>query len=415
MRGNWEAIIKDPHFIEKTNEIRESLEKELEQLNTEKMEYSLFNGYSAIPLYYSYCYKYTKDERYLSLCADWIDKLLNGLTHENSIETSFGYGVMGLAWVIQHVMEQGVIDADDEILGSFDELLKDHLENNLVNPEYDLFTGIVGYLIYLTDRWRLSKSKQQQLLIEKCISLLDLTLVRNDKIQQETWTSFTFTRDNVLKENIVDFGLAHGLPSILRVLADSAVVLPDNHRVKEMIENTLEVIEKYAFYKAEGNIYTKNYLELNEGNPAESIHPGRIAWCYGNLGIALTYTNLPDEFIPAHLKEREIEKLMQETKREIVNTGVIDACLCHGYLGNALIYNHFYQRTGRDDFKLAATRLYEYTLSSNNECKLKTWHGANKGYVEDFALLEGKIGMVLALLSAISDVRPDWDKCMLIS
>ncbi|MFM7431585.1 MAG: hypothetical protein ACKO1F_17035, partial [Flammeovirgaceae bacterium] len=43
------------------------------------------------------------------------------------------------------------------------------------------------------------------------------------------------------------------------------------------------------------------------------------------------------------------------------------------------------------------------------------WKGTDNGWVEFDGLLEGSAGIGLALLSAISDIEPKWDRCLLLS
>ena len=45
----------------------------------------------------------------------------------------------------------------------------------------------------------------------------------------------------------------------------------------------------------------------------------------------------------------------------------------------------------------------------------KTWQGAERGFRNEYGLLEGIAGIRLVLLAYLSDEEPTWDECLLLS
>lgn len=45
----------------------------------------------------------------------------------------------------------------------------------------------------------------------------------------------------------------------------------------------------------------------------------------------------------------------------------------------------------------------------------KTWQGAERGFRNEYGLLEGIAGIRLVLLAYLSNEEPTWDECLLLS
>ncbi|MCK5168939.1 MAG: hypothetical protein KAQ75_03590, partial [Bacteroidales bacterium] len=120
-------------------------------------------------------------------------------------------------------------------------------------------------------------------------------------------------------------------------------------------------------------------------------------------------------------KNKALEILLHTTKRkDLKENSVIDAGLCHGTAGIAHIYNRMYNNTGRDEFKKAAIYWFEQTLKmakyDDGLAGYKAWRTPEYGGLQnEYGFLEGIAGIGLALISAVSDIEPKWDECLLLS
>ena len=102
-------------------------------------------------------------------------------------------------------------------------------------------------------------------------------------------------------------------------------------------------------------------------------------------------------------------------------SGVGDHSLCHGSAGIAHLFNRIFQQTGDTLFLEASLRWYSYLLGLSAESRFKdkateTTHTAlDKSAPFIPELLEGDIGVMLSLLSAMTSAPPGWDRVLLAS
>ena len=98
-----------------------------------------------------------------------------------------------------------------------------------------------------------------------------------------------------------------------------------------------------------------------------------------------------------------------------------DAALCHGAAGNAHIFHRLHRRTGDDCFRQAALSWIDDVLAYRKPGVgvggFQTWAEVDggQGFVDDASFLGGSAGIGLALLAAITDTDPAWDRLLLLS
>jgi len=147
----------------------------------------------------------------------------------------------------------------------------------------------------------------------------------------------------------------------------------------------------------------------------------RLAWCYGDLGIASALFFASKATSNKEWEEKAIEILKYSTKRlDLTENSVSDAALCHGTAGIAHIYGRIYNYTKIIDFQHSAEYWFNEALKM-----AKFFHGiagylspnsdTNSNYVKQTGFLEGAAGIGLAMLAAVSDSEPSWDEALLLS
>jgi len=99
---------------------------------------------------------------------------------------------------------------------------------------------------------------------------------------------------------------------------------------------------------------------------------------------------------------------------------VSDAGLCHGAAGNAHLFNRLFQATGREEFREAALFWFSHALAMRvngvGVAGYLTRRAADDGsstWEADSSFLTGTRGIALAMLAAITDVEPLWDRVLL--
>jgi hypothetical protein len=162
--------------------------------------------------------------------------------------------------------------------------------------------------------------------------------------------------------------------------------------------------------------------------PGQRSKPARLAWCYGDPGVAIGILRAARVTGNAAHLAAATAIARQSATVPFAETGVKDAGLCHGAAGLALIYQRLFWATGDPCFSRGAHRWLEQVLD------MRQGHGGYGGYVlfgpdrsappwnpktspekpqavwqADPSFLTGSVGVALALLASISSVPPDWD------
>ena len=152
----------------------------------------------------------------------------------------------------------------------------------------------------------------------------------------------------------------------------------------------------------------------------DKLHSSRLAWCYGDLGISVALWHASQALGRKDWEQEAIDTILHASKRRgLVENGVVDAGLCHGTAGIAHIFNRMHGYTGLEELKEASNYWFAETLKmarfEDGLAGFKAWQGNERGWVNEPGLLEGIAGIGLALISAVSDIEPAWDECLLLS
>jgi lantibiotic modifying enzyme len=330
-------------------------------------------------------------------------------------------GISGIAWTVQHF--QGFLyndESDDPGTDpnvEIDRILLDHWSK----PEkFDLWEGCAGLGVYALERYPHSNSK---LLLELSVKQLEHLAVRNDK--GITWFTPPETRRSPAAQTgpgspggSYVLGIAHGLSGVISFLS----------RVHRL--NILPGTTKKLLYGAVSWL-----LAQQQENDSPLIFPqfiippankplitGTFGWCHGDLGLAAALVSAAGCTGEASWKAKAIEAAHASINylNELSNFRL--PCLCHGSAGLGHLFNRIYQATGVEVFKEEAGKWFRRTI------KLRkpgtgiagfTHYGRNEdgemAELYDPAFIQGAAGIGLALLAAVTDLEPEWDRVMSIS
>jgi hypothetical protein len=154
-----------------------------------------------------------------------------------------------------------------------------------------------------------------------------------------------------------------------------------------------------------------------------SDEPSRLAWCYGDAGIAGALCAAADLLDHARLREMARVVGRRAAAREESTARVVDGGLCHGTAGLGHGFNRLYQATGEEIFLEAARTWFARTFEQHRPGAgfggYLTWAmvGAEGQFAwrADAGLLTGATGIAAALLAATTSVSPEWDRFLLLS
>jgi hypothetical protein len=324
-------------------------------------------------------------------------------------------GLAGIGWLYEYLSQRKIIDYDiNVLLEDFDVYLKQVLDNLMQQTNYDLLHGGVGIAFYFTKR--ASKKKELVSVLNQFLEELEKISIRQDDGAVK-WSSYFGHPNPTLGYNI---SLSHGMSSIIAILSKM-------HKIEEINTKKLEIllrgavqyllaqeIDKYKY----GSYFSNVALESTP-----TIFRSRLAWCYGDLGIASALYQAgkilkEDIWIK---KSLEILLFAATKRRNLKDNYVVDAGLCHGTAGIGHIFYRMWWNTKIPEFKEAADYWFEKTMGmatyEDGLAGFKTLHTVDDKplWVNCYEFLMGISGICLAMLTYYYELEPEWDECLLLS
>jgi lantibiotic modifying enzyme len=193
----------------------------------------------------------------------------------------------------------------------------------------------------------------------------------------------------------INLGFAHGAPGVLLALtlgsADESV---------EAARSVGDFVVAHAIYGQD---------RLTWPWTSEGASPARMAWCYGNPGVALSLWALFKRTDLKVYEEAATEALNGLVGAPVDKMGIVDEAICHGHVGNALILAGLSHALGSSDGESRA--LYHFTASINafeNDLAFGYLQSLGGHMKSSPGLLEGSTGIALGLLALSNDTNPGW-------
>jgi len=149
-------------------------------------------------------------------------------------------------------------------------------------------------------------------------------------------------------------------------------------------------------------------------------HPARLAWCYGDPGIATALLAAARAVGEDEWRAAAVEIARGAARRDPGSAGIRDAGLCHGAAGLGHLFNRVHQGTGDAPCGEAARYWYRHALEMFPPedwvtvfPSLQPQPDGSPRIVEETGFLTGVAGVGLALLAALSSREPSWDRVLL--
>lgn len=320
---------------------------------------------------------------------------------------TFCNGKAGVNWLFTYLYKNfGFIDLDTlDAIRNDDEYLKKISINNLEHGNYDFLHGALGvsyYLLYDTSTIDLEYHK-------KIIAIL--------KSQFERDKNFLY-RDSSDKNpelRKISLGLSHGLPSIIRYLAECVKHSIEKKTSIELCRKLIHLLKTYQNQDVSSGYYpTMIHLD-------EAIQDGssRLAWCYGDPGVAIALYNTATIINEPDLKSHSMKVMLNTLSKTTPDAAMIlDSCICHGTYGLAHIYNRMWNMTKDIRFLNAAEHWIKigqsFALVEDNELEYRKYNALEKKWNKNHSLLEGNAGVGLALYSMETNDF-SWDYCLMLN
>lgn len=261
-------------------------------------------------------------------------------------------GLAGAAWVANHVAPES-----DELLAACDASLARTLDD--WRGPLDLTHGLVGVGIYFLDR-------DSELAVRARARVVELLAAR---VRDGTWPTspedLVEWRRAKHPRGLVDCGVPHGVGGIVGLLRRIDATSP-----------LAEAGTRWLLAQRQGDAMPALIVDGD-------AKLGNTAWCYGAPGACLALGG-----------PRELTGWLAAP------WSVDEVTLCHGAAGLMHMANRMYQATRDEAYRRTALAWLDGVLARIAE-------------VPAGDLLEGSVGVALALLAMASELPPAWDRMLL--
>lgn len=382
-----------------------------------RLDPSLGTGSAGLVLFHAYRHLARPDEGHLEPMELWLEHLMGASPEVPSL---FG-GFAGSAWVLAH-LDGRVLDLDgDEWAEDIDAALLRELRGGDRTLNWDLVKGLAGSGIYWLER--LPRANAWEGLAALVRHLETIAEVRAGRV---AWrcpaASFFFKADQEsYPEGLYNLSVAHGTAGALGFLAGAAAA--GTPGAWPLLTAGSRWLLDHEQPEGAPAAFPMSYPpEDRERGAGQDV---RLSWCRGDAGIAAALMAAASLLEDPAVQAAAVRVARRAARRRGEHAGVGDPCLCHGTAGLAHLFNRMYQRTGDPDLADAARHWYHHTLHLLRDDMAETggcwsWQKEHDSWGEPVrrpepAFLLGAAGVGLALLAAISDVEPAWDRLLLAS
>jgi lantibiotic biosynthesis protein len=391
-------------------------------------EASLAGGAAGTALFIAYCSRLPGMEALQDQALELLGQAVRGVSRAPGATLYSGY--VGIAWAVEHLQQMlGCGPEEEDINEGVDEVLLDLLAHDPWQGHYDLISGLTGLGVYALERR--SKPGARQVLSRILDHLEALAVPRSIGCSWPTRPELLPPWQRQISPNgYFNLGVAHGIPGVLLLLAaleQTGRLYPgiDHRRAGKLLEGGMDWIFS-QFQAPETGSCLASWCPLDQ--EIATRDGNRVAWCYGDLGASLAILDAARLVGRTDWETQALSMARLAAVKPLSASGVRDTCLCHGSGGNALIFQRLFQQTGEACFEQAARLYLEHVIHTRMpgaplggytfyrppmDSHGKILDSANV-YHADPSLLDGSVGVGLALLAAIG-VEPAWDRCLLLS
>jgi hypothetical protein len=321
-------------------------------------------------------------------------------------------GLVGHAWISEHIalLTNTTSDVDEQ----FDRDLISCVERFGSGMPNDLIAGLVGLGVYGLERLKMHSATASPLIASIVALLEQKARIDRDTV---TWVADPGVLPRDLDAQLgpaMIIGLAHGIPGIVSFLVDAYRAGFCRNTIEYLVDGALRWIMRQE--SATGEFFRFPHVVTKERRLAEhsSREVSRIAWCYGDLSVAVAVIKAGKALGRPDWCEFGVRIARAAAGRPFAETGIVDTGICHGAAGVAHIWSVLFAWTGESEFSSAALFWYTDTLRRLRE---RTTTGIQSyqrpSWYNDAGFLTGASGAALVLTAAVSDVPPRWSRLLL--
>lgn len=376
---------------------------------------SLDSGAAGAALFLSYLDQALPGRGYGEQAEDLLERAILGVSQGYSPPSLYG-GFPGVAWTLEHLQGRSLDPGEEDPGEDIAAAIERYLERERRPGDFDLVAGLVGLGVYALER-------QPRASGEECLRRVLRHLAHEAESLAEGIAWHTPAEHLVPEarryypEGSYNLGVAHGTPGVIGFLGEACAVAAVADEARALLGGAVPWLLAQRSPPETGSVFPYALA------PGIVPNPARLAWCYGDLGIATALLGAARRAGEPSWEREALDLARTAAARPFEGSGVVDAGLCHGAAGLGHLFNRLYQSTGEERFAEAARFWLERTLGFQERGEgvagFRAWEvnpeTKTPGWRSEAGFLEGAAGVGLALLGAISSVEPAWDRVLLLS
>ena len=362
------------------------------------------SGKALFLFYYSF---YTGDSKYADIGEQALEQALD-MINKGFVSFNYYSGISGFVWTCEHLAQHGFIELNDStLLDKFRPYLYSAMEYELLKGNYNFLQGGLGIALYFL------MHKNNHTEINKLLECLDQTA---EKMPDRCW-KWKSVLDPKSQRIGYDISLSLGMSGIVACMSKLYRQNPKLRKSKEILSGAVKYILQQKLLQSQISYFPTYSLDYNDG---PNFMQGRLAWCYGDLGISEALLRASKALNDTILQNFAIEVLsFCCTRKDIETSFVNDTALCHGTAGIAHIFQRVYHETENLIFYDAANYWLAKTLEmakfKDGLAGFKKWSGSARQWINCYSLVEGISGIGLCFITALDSKLLSWDECLLLS
>lgn len=415
----WQAII-DPESRQRYWSAIEKIERDLLKVSVPGASTGpagenplLASGTSGLALFFAYLDAARQDTEAGDHAVELLGRSIDALAQLTLPPSLYG-GFCGIGWVVAHLTQE-LYEGADNLTSAIDVALRKRLDSAPDRLHHELVAGLSGFGLYLLERLPHPDAAE---LIDRILDHLESTV--EESPDGCTWFTLTdwiplWQRDN-LPKGCYNLGVAHGVPGVIGFLAAARRAGLSDSRIPRLVEGAVRWILAHRLPAGGDSIFPALAV------PGKELEPTRTAWCYGDIGLASVLLSAARSFDRPDWEDEALAAARLAARRPLESVMAVDAGLCHGTAGLGHLFNRMYQATGDSELREAALDWYQRTLDMRRPGEgiagFLAWTGTEAGdhsWQGAPGFLMGVAGIGLALLAAVSDIEPAWDRVLLAS
>ncbi len=321
-------------------------------------------------------------------------------------------GFTGIGWANAHIERLIADEAAD--LDEIDAIVLEQLSEGW-DGNYELVNGVTGMGVYALER--LPSGKADRMVALTIEQLRTMAIAEGPML---TWFTppahLAVSNRGGFPSGHVNLGVAHGVPGVVAFLG-AACLAGHAATARPLLEGVVPWLLAQQLGASSPGVYP-NWIA-----PGVERRAARLAWCYGDAGIASALLLAARGAGRDDWQTAALAIARRAAARTLETSGVQDAMLCHGAAGVAHLFNRMFQATGEAWLAEAARRWFAQVFQMRRPgAGIAGYHSLTgdeeagpSGWQTDPGLLTGTAGLALALLAAATEIEPEWDRLLLIS